>query len=41
MMAVIHKDVELIDAWTPEEAEDLFGDWRPTAVRSRSLNASL
>jgi hypothetical protein len=41
MMAVFHKDEEIIDAWTPEEAEDLFGHWRPLAVRSRSSNAPL
>jgi hypothetical protein len=41
MAAVIHQDVEIIEAWTAEEAEDLFGDWRPPAVRSRSSNAPL
>jgi hypothetical protein len=35
MHIVIQPDIEILDAWTPQEAEELFGGWRPPAVIAR------
>ena len=35
MKVVIQHDGENLDAWTPQEAEDLFGVWQPPQVLAR------
>ena len=35
MHVIIQPDLEILDAWTPREAEELFGEWRPPAVMTR------
>ena len=35
MKVLIQRDGEILDAWTPQEAEDLFGEWRPPQVTAR------